>query len=105
MNVYAGFYKSFEECKEPDSDLLESLESLSLVCTAKPSSDLAVEYILNDLDKCPECSMKYKRIGDLKNHMKNQHGISETLMFYQCVCGSRYSDKKQLTRHCKNHDH
>ena len=105
MHAYAGFYKISEGSKEPDADLLESLESLSLVCTAKSSSDPAVEYILNDLEKCPECSMKYKRIGDLKNHMKNQHGISESLMFYQCVCGSRYSDKKQLTRHRKNQDH
>ena len=93
MNALAGFYTPSEWCTEPDGDLLESLESLSLVCTAKPSSDITVEYIMNDLDKCPECSMKYKRIGDLKNHMKSQYGISETLMFFQCVCGSRYSDK------------
>ena len=105
MNGYAEFYKFSGGSMELDGEFLKSLESLSLVCAAKPSSDLTAEYILNDLEKCPECSMKYKRIGDLKNHLKNQHGISETLMYYQCVCGARYSDKKQLTRHLKNHDH
>ena len=39
MHADAGFYKISEGSKEPDADLLQSLKSLSLVCTAKQSSE------------------------------------------------------------------
>ena len=89
--------KSDDANDDPCSLIMQTFQQLSL----HQKTEARSRYKMNDLERCPICSRPFKRVGDLKNHMKALHSIKETEMFYECVCGSFFQDKKQLTRHMK----
>ena len=42
----------------------------------------------------------FKKAGNLKRHLVSSHNIAEDRIFYGCTrCPSRFSTKKQMTRH------
>ena len=86
-----------DDASDDPCSLMETFQQLSL----HQKTEARSRYKMNDLERCPICSRPFKRVGDLKNHMKALHSIKETEMFYECVCGSFFQDKKQLTRHMK----
>ena len=109
MDPYASFYTPTTNSSD---DLIEDLEQnlaalvidqpVSLPVDTVTKTALPKEYVLNIIDDCPICSSKYKRKGDLKNHLISQHFIEESSVYFECSCGVRSSDQKKFTRHSKS---
>ena len=50
--------------------------------------------------QCAFCKSNFKKAGNLKRHLVSSHNIAEDRIFYGCTrCPSRFSTKKQMTRH------
>ena len=109
MVPYANFYLQKNSVDDQIKDLEECLASLtvghlgSVPACPVTGKEPAKEYILNYVDECPICSSKYKRKGDLKNHLISHHFIEETCIYFECSnCRVRSGDQKKFTRHAKS---
>ena len=70
--------------------------------STKPLSEEETEGFTVDVNgeySCDHCAGVFKRLGNVRNHLKSKHEIDYQLL---CTCGKSFQDSSKYSRHTKS---